>query len=111
MLGNGKQPPIGSKLIKYHMVFDVKFNLTWKARLVAAGYMNDVPSFTSYSPVISRKTVQICFMLAALNGLDVMMGDVGNAFIQAKPREKCHVIIQEDHMFGPSGVGRVAIIA
>ena len=75
------------------MIFDVKFNLTQKARLVAAGYMNDVPAFTSNSPVVSRETVRICFMLAALNGLDIIMGDVGNAFIQAKPQELCHVLI------------------
>ena len=45
-LAKGGSAPIGSKLIKYHMIFDVKFNLTQKARLVAAGYMNNVPAFT-----------------------------------------------------------------
>ena len=109
-LAEGVSAPIGSKLIKYHMIFDVKFNLTQKARLVAAGYMNNVPAFTSYSPVVSRETVRICFMLAALNGLDIIMGDVGNTFIQAKPQEQCHVLIQEDYMFGPSAVGRITII-
>ena len=86
LLEDGKPPPVASKLIKYHMVFDVKFNLTRKAWLVVAGYMNEVPAYTSYSPLISQETVCICFMLAALNELDIMMGDVGNAFIQAKPR-------------------------
>ena len=86
LLNEDEDPPIGSKEIKYHMVFDVKFNLTRKARLVAAGYMNEVPAYTLYSPVISRETVRICFMLAALNNVDIMMGDVGDAFIQATPR-------------------------
>ena len=72
--------------------------------------MNEVPAFTSYSPVISRETVGVCFMLAALNELDVKMGDVGNAFIEAKPRENCHVIITDGQMFGPSLVGRIAVI-
>ena len=96
LLDPNKALPVGSKLIKYHMVLDVKFNLTPKERLVAAGYMNDVPAHTAYSLVISRETVRICFMVAALNDLDVMMGDVGNAFIQSKPREKCHVIITDE---------------
>ena len=109
-LNEGESAPVGSKLIKCHMVFDVKFNLTQKARLVAAEYMNNVPAFTLYSPVISRETVRICFMLAALNGLGVMMGDVSNAFIQANPRERCHVVIQDDHMFGPISVGQIALI-
>ena len=38
------------------------------------------------------------------------MGDVGNAFIQAKPQEQCQVLIQEDYMFSPSAVRRIAII-
>jgi len=60
--------------------------------------------------VISRETVRICFMLAALNELNIMMGDVGNAFIQAKPREKCNVIITDDQLFGPSAVGSKTVI-
>ena len=110
LLNENEDPPVGSKEIKYHMIFNVKFNLTRKARLVAAGYMNEVPAYTAYSPVISRETLRICFMLAALNGLDIMMGDVGNAFIQAKPREKCHVIITDDQLFGPSAIGSKAVI-
>ena len=53
LLNEDEDLPIGSKEIKYHMIFDVKFNLTRMARLVAAGYMNEVPAHTAYSPVIS----------------------------------------------------------
>ena len=38
------------------------------------------------------------------------MGDVGNAFIQAKPREKCHVTITDNQLFGPSAINSKAII-
>ena len=44
LLEEGESLPVGSKLIPYHVIFDVKFDLTRKARLVAGGHRNkDVP--------------------------------------------------------------------
>ena len=45
LLGEGENPPVGSKEIPYHIIFDVKFDLTRKARLVAGGHRHkEVPS-------------------------------------------------------------------
>ena len=102
---------IGSKFINYHFVFDVKMDLSQKARLVAGGHLNkNVPSHTNHSSVVSRETVRLCFMIAAMHNLDVLASDVGNAYLNAKPREKCHVISNDEWMFGPDAVGKIALI-
>ena len=111
LLENDEDPPVGSKQISYRIVFDVKLDLTRKARLVAGGHLNkEVPKSITYSSVVSKESVRMCFMLAALNGLDVLSGDIGNAYLNAKPRGKCHAIITEDLLFGPSAVGKKALI-
>ena len=111
LIDEGSNPIPGSKKINYHFVFDVKHDLARKARLVAGGHLNkNVPSYLSYSSVISKETVRLCFMLAALNGLEVMVGDIGNAYLNAKPREKCFVTVTDPYLFGPSCIGRSAQI-
>ena len=111
LLKDGESPPVGSKQINYHIIFEVKMDLTRKARLVAGGHLNkNVPKHTTYSSVVSRESVRICFTLAALNNLDVLSGDISNAYLHAKPLEKCHVTINDDILFGPSAKGKVAVI-
>ena len=111
LLTGDEKPDIGSKEINYHIIWDCKMDLTRKARLVAGGHLNrHVPKHTTYSSVVSRESVRICFLLAALNDLDVLSGDIGNAYLNAKPREKCHVKIEHDFMFGPEAIGSYAAI-
>ena len=108
---DGKSIPICYKKINYHFVFDVKMDLTRKARLVAGGHLNPyVPKHTSYSSVVSRESVRICFLLAALNSQDVLSGDIGNAYLNAKPLEKCYVVVRDAYLLGPSAIGNNAMI-
>lgn len=79
---------IGYTEIKCHMIFDVKMDFTRKARLVAGGHMTDAPTSVTYSSVVSRDSVRIAFMLAALNGLEVTACDISNAYLNAPCREK-----------------------
>ena len=70
------------KKIPYHIVFDVKFDLTHKARLVAGSHRHrDVPSHTTYSSVVSRDTGKIMLLIASLNNLKVLTADVGMAYL------------------------------
>jgi hypothetical protein len=78
----------GFQEIKCHIIFDVKIDLTWKARFVASGHMTKAPNLLTYSSVISREIVKIAFLLAALNDLDVMSCDIGNVYLNALCREK-----------------------
>ena len=73
-LEDDKCVPIGSAWIPCHMVFDIKPDLTRKARFVAGGHWTDLPKQTSYSTVVSRDSVRIMFLIAALNNIDIYSG-------------------------------------
>lgn len=81
-LEEGEHIPVGSKWIPFQMIFDVKCNLTCKARFVAGGHWTDAPNQVTYLSVIIHESVQIAFLIAALNGLELLSADIGNAFLQ-----------------------------
>jgi hypothetical protein len=82
----------GYKYIRCHMNFEVKMDFTRKARFIAGGHMTDPPPFLTYSTVVSRDSVRIGFLLAALNNLDLVSIDIGNAYLQAKNKERVYTI-------------------
>jgi hypothetical protein len=80
---------------------------TRKARFVAGGHLTDTPSSITYSTVVSRDSIRILLLVAALNGLDVMSCDIQNAYLNAKPRERVCFTAGEE--FG-NAKGRLVII-
>ena len=48
------------------------------------------------------------FLLAALNNLEILAADIGNAYLQAPVREKVHTTAGPE--FGPNNVGRTVIV-
>ena len=81
--------PVGHRRIKIHPVFDVKmFTLQRKARLVADGYMTDPPKDMTYATVVSRESVRLSFLAAALNDLNILSADIQNAYLEAQTCEK-----------------------
>ena len=77
----------GFQEITCHVIFDVKMDFTRKARFVANGAMTDTPVGLCYSSVVSRDSVRIAFLVAALNDLDVLACDIGNAYLNAPCKE------------------------
>jgi hypothetical protein len=73
-------------------VFDVKFDLRRKARLVAGGNFTDPPKEDVYSGVVSMDMIRLGFMLAKMNNLQICTADIGNAFLYGKTSEKCYII-------------------
>jgi len=105
LVEDGDTIPVGSKLIPYHIIFDVKIDLTRKARFVVGGHRNpSVKPHASYSSVASRDSIQLCFMLAALNETDILKGNIGNAYLNASNKERVHVICGPE-LFGPENQG------
>ena len=70
------QPPIGYTEITSHLVFDVKMDLTRKTKYVAGGHPIDPPSSMTYASVVGRETVRIDSLVAALNDLKILAGDI-----------------------------------
>ena len=87
-LDDGTNMPIGFKKITCHLIYDVKFDLTRKARYVGGGHLSQVSPSLSYSSFVSRDSVRTMFLIAALNDLDVKMCDIGNAYLNAETRER-----------------------
>ena len=87
-----KKPPPGYQFVRVHFVYAVKHDLRHKARLVGNGSMTVALSEDAYSSVVSLKGMRMCVLLAELNGLKIMAGDVGNAYLEAFTKEKVYII-------------------
>jgi len=83
---------IGYQEIGCHLVFDIKMDWSYKARFVAGGHTTEVPTSLTFSSVVGKDSVRICLLLANLNGLKVLMADIGNAYLNAPCREKIFFI-------------------
>jgi hypothetical protein len=91
------------------MVFDVKIgDLTRKVRFCANGNETDPPKESTFSTVVSRDTVWLFFLLAALNELDILSAHIQNAYLNAPVREKLYTIAGKE--FGPKVEGRPVLI-
>ena len=83
ILEQGEDAPRNFKELGVHLIFDVKMDMTRKARLVADGHKVADPQGSTYAGVVSRETVWIAFTYAALNGLDILAADIQNAYLTA----------------------------
>jgi hypothetical protein len=83
----------GYKKIIIRFIFVVKHDLCHKARLVAGGHLTENRNNgTEYSGVGMVHSLSICLVVAELNGLDTMVGDVSSAYLEACTNEKVYFI-------------------
>ena len=87
-LGKDVPTPVGYKKIRVHFVYDCKHDGRHKARLVASGNLTEVPLESVYSGVVSLRSLRLVLFIAELNGLEVWGADVGNAYLEAKTKER-----------------------
>jgi hypothetical protein len=93
-LKDGSRKLPGYQQIECHMIFDIKMDgqFTRKARFVANGNKTrDMASHHTYASVVTRESVRIAFLYAALNDLKVLGCDVSNAYLNVPCREKIWV--------------------
>ena len=107
ILEKNENIPPGFEFVPCHMVFDVKMDGTAKARLVATGCRTADPEGSTWAGVVSRETVRLALLYAALNGLDVMTADIMNAYLTAPTSQKLHTKCGPE--FG-SDAGKRAVI-
>jgi hypothetical protein len=91
-----EKPAPGYKKIPLRMIFNIKMDFTRKARLVAGGHLTDPPSCLTYISVVSIESNRIAFLIAAINGYDVIAADVQNAYVQATSLEKYYAITGDE---------------
>jgi hypothetical protein len=78
------------------MIFDIKMDGQFTRKAMFAAYVNetrDIASHHTYESVVTRESVRITFLYAALNDLDILgLGcDVSNAYLNAPCFEKIWV--------------------
>ena len=74
------------------MVFDVKHDGRYKARLVADGHLTDAPLESVYSGVVTIRGFRIVMFLSELNDLELWATDIGNAYLESYTAEKLYII-------------------
>jgi hypothetical protein len=83
-------------------------DFTRKARFVAGGHVTDPPTSITYSSVVARDSVRLAFLIAALNDLDILSADIGNAYLNAPTKEKVHTTCGIE--FGANEQGCTAVL-
>ena len=89
--GKGTTPPLGYKRVPVHLVFDVKYDLRRKSRLVARGHLTDPTHDNAYSGIASIRSIRMCLFAGELNGLTQCAADVGNAYLEADTEENIFI--------------------
>ena len=86
LLEDGENSPIGYQNIRLHMIFDTKIDITQKDPLFSGGHMNETPDSMTYYSVVECESVSIALLLEALDYLDVLACDIGNAYLNTPCR-------------------------
>jgi hypothetical protein len=61
--------------------------------------MTEAPSAITYASVVSKESIRIKLLIAALNNLEVFAADFQNAYLKSPCKEKIYTILGE--YFGP----------
>jgi hypothetical protein len=108
ILVNRQSAPIGYQKISCHMIFDIKMeDFCRKARLVPRGHQTNASATITYASVVSCEIVCIALLIAALNDLEVKIGNVLNTYITAPVTKKVWTVLGPE--FG-SNAGKSAVI-
>ena len=93
-LGDFKEesPPEGYKKVPHHIVFDVKFDLRRRARLVGGGNHTQYEKDETYSGVVGMDTVRWAIFLGELNGLKCCAADIGSAYLHGITNERIFIV-------------------
>ena len=108
ILGEGEKAPSGWSLVTGHIVWDVKMDLTRKARWVLDGHKTYNLVGSTFAGVVSQESVRISFTYAALNGLNVFAAYIQNAYLGAPSSQRDYIICGPE--FGLENVGKIALI-
>jgi hypothetical protein len=63
-------------------------DFTRKASFVTGSHATTTLSSMTYSSIVSRDSIQLAFLMASLNDLDIMPCDLENAYLNAPCCEK-----------------------
>lgn len=86
-------PPNGYQKLRYHIVFDDKVNSDCKAQWVMDRNLSpEMLREDCFASIVSTEAVHLGFILAQVQNLKCITGNVGNAFLTAFTSEKIYVV-------------------
>lgn len=92
LLKRNEPPLLGWKKINCRLIFDVKHDGQRKSRYVAGSHLTDLPYSLTFASVVSRDSVQLVFLIAALNKLNILAGDIQNVYLNMPTPENNYFI-------------------
>jgi hypothetical protein len=104
----GAIPPEGYQEAPLRMIFTLKPDLRRKVKIVAGGHKVNAKGYTSYSTVVKLETIRLLNVIVKAQGLQVLAGDMGNAYLNADTNEKVYIVCGPE--FGKELEGCTAII-
>ena len=93
ILEKGQSPPPGWKKSSGHIIFDVYMYFMGKTGWVKDSHRTPDHEASSYAAFFSQYSIRIELMTAALQGANVLVSDILNAYLQASSSEKHFIII------------------
>ena len=108
ILEDDEDVPASYSKMTVHLIFDVKMDLTRKARLVADGHKTPDPVESTYAGVVTRESVRISLTYATLMGINIWGADIQNAYISAPSTERFWIVCGPE--FGSEVSGKRAIV-
>ena len=83
-------------------VLDCKVDGRRRARAVGGGHRTNDIEFDLYSGVVNLEVVRMVFLIAILNDLQVIAGDISSAYLQSFTCEKIYTVLGEEfgHLAG-----------
>ena len=78
----------GLQFAPLRVIFYMKADLRRKARLVIGGRVVNYSGHEAYAITMKYVSARILMTIADANNLDVMTGDIGNAYLNANTEEK-----------------------
>ena len=79
--------PKGYQKARVHLVFDVKHDGRHKARLVCDRHLTETLDESTYSSVVSLRSLRLITFLSALNNQELWGADTGNAYLEVRTKE------------------------
>ena len=86
----------GFQFAPLRIIFDVKVDLIRKSILVIGGRVVDSSRHNLYASTMKSVSARILMTIAAANSLDVMPGDIDNAYLNFKKEEKMYTHASPD---------------
>ena len=108
ILAEGQPAARGWHKVMGHLVWDVKTDFTHNVRCVLDRHKTPDTEGSKYAGVVSRESIRIVFLYAALNGLDIFAANIPNTYLQAPSSRKDYIICRVE--FGIENIGHVGLI-